>query len=107
MKKLICETCNKNLAIGVCSSLIGPMSQAVCSSCATADVISFSDCVTQCFCVPYDMLGDYYKDLVDRSLAYWGNTHAELNTAVAEVDCQFANWCESSKEVVEESDLPF
>ena len=86
-EKLICDVCEKNEALGVAASPLGPISFAYCSECLKQKVEPWPIVVATVWgCGGYDKLAVWAKEYIDNSIAFHGKTRADLDREVTDND---------------------
>lgn len=90
-KKLLCEVCDKNEIVGVCSVPGVPYSARYCRECLQANSHPMGILVANTACIGgYDESAEWWREMVNDSLKAQGKTlewfKAEVEKAKAEID---------------------
>lgn len=81
--KVICEVCGKRPAVAVLATSV-PYSAAYCRECAEAGVDPYWILVANTACIDgLEHAGDWWREMVARSLEYLGKTREEFDADVA------------------------
>lgn len=93
----VCEACNKNISVGVCSVPGVPYSAAYCAECLEADSHPmFLLLANTACCGGLQHSAPWWKEIVTRSLAHQGKTQewfdAEVEQAIQQEKAQMEEW---------------
>ena len=103
-RKLICEVCEKNEAVGVCCVPGVPMSSAYCRECLQANAHPWNVIVANTACVgSFDDCIPEWKEMVRDTCKHLGKTMEEFKAAVAK-DLQLFQHAGETMRVAEEGE---
>jgi hypothetical protein len=107
-KKLICEACGKNEAVGVCCVPAVAMSCAYCKPCLEANNHPMHVLVANTACIGgLDKSADFWREMVTDSLKTQGKTlewfNAEVARDMAEMDAAAPDASDALDDFIEET----
>ena len=101
MEKLLCECCNKNESIVVCSSAFMPSSHRYCKECLSKEIEPLQIVKAILACLGYKDVNDEAKKIIDISLDFYGIDLEKLEMQVKKEEEEYYKKLEEEEKYLE------